>query len=314
MTQQSSSKITLESSLKAIEIENFLDRYFYRPIAFRIALILRHTPVTPNMITIFSILVGIAAGYHFYSDKVIINLIGVLLLVFANILDCVDGQLARLTGIKSKIGRMLDGFAGDLWFFSVYFFISLRLIHQGWPIYIFVIAVFSGLSHSRQAAVADYFKNLHLYFIKGPQGSEFDEFEDLQRKYVLLSWKTDFWEKLFQYFYRFYTQKQERMSPEILQLRRVMVQKYPGEIPTQLSRDFKDLSKYAIQWMHLFAFNGRTPILFAAVLLGVPWVYFIFEIVVLNLSMILSLKQYGRISLTLIASIDQGVYEARKTL
>lgn len=56
----------------------------------------------------------------FYFDNIIYTICGILLLIFANILDCVDGQLARLTGIKSAIGRILDGFAGDLWFASIY--------------------------------------------------------------------------------------------------------------------------------------------------------------------------------------------------
>ncbi|MDD2799517.1 MAG: CDP-alcohol phosphatidyltransferase family protein [Bacteroidales bacterium] len=308
MPHTSSPKITLESSLKAIEIENFLDRYFYRPVAFRIALILRHTFVTPNMITILSIFFGVFAGYHFYSTEITVNAFGVLLLIIANILDCVDGQLARLTGIKSKIGRILDGFAGDLWFLSVYFFISLRLMNEGWPIYIFIVAILSAFSHSRQAAIADYFKNLHLYFVKGAAGSEFDEYEAIQKKFEQLTWKNDFWEKFFLHFYRFYTRKQERMLPEILKLRHVMAIEFPDTLPKEITDDFKKMTKNAIRWMHLFAFNGRTPVLFLSVLLGIPWVYFLFEIIVLNISLLLSVKHYRQISNTLIHSIAEGKY------
>lgn len=49
------------------------------------------------------------------------NLIGMFLLIWANWYDCADGQLARMTGQKTLIGRILDGFAGDVWFFSIYF-------------------------------------------------------------------------------------------------------------------------------------------------------------------------------------------------
>lgn len=101
-----------EASLKSIETENKIDRIFYRPIGFRIARMLRGTGITPNMITVISIFVGAAVGFMFYHDNLTYNICGILLLVFANILDCVDGQLARLTGIKSAIGRILDGFAG----------------------------------------------------------------------------------------------------------------------------------------------------------------------------------------------------------
>ena len=103
-----------EASLKSIETENKIDRIFYRPIGFRIARMLKGTGITPNMVTVVSIFVGAAVGFFFYHDDLIYNVCGILLLVFANILDCVDGQLARLTGIKSAIGRILDGFAGDI--------------------------------------------------------------------------------------------------------------------------------------------------------------------------------------------------------
>lgn len=47
------------------------------------------------------------------------TLIGIFLLMWANHYDSCDGQLARLTGKKTRWGRMLDGFAGDLWFFTI---------------------------------------------------------------------------------------------------------------------------------------------------------------------------------------------------
>ena len=119
-----------EASLKSIETENVVDRAFYRPIGFRIARMLRGTGITPNMVTVISIFVGAAVGFMFYHDNLVYNICGILLLVFANILDCVDGQLARLTGIKSAIGRILDGFAGDIWFASIYVGFALRLSHE----------------------------------------------------------------------------------------------------------------------------------------------------------------------------------------
>lgn len=311
MPHGSSPKITLESSLKAIEIENFLDRYFYRPLAFRIALMLRHTSVTPNMVTILSIIVGVTAGLHFYFSDWQSNLIGVLLLILANTLDCVDGQLARLTGIKSKIGRILDGFAGDLWFTAIYLSISFRLINEGWSSFILIVAVLSGLSHSRQASIADYFKNLHLYFLKGAAGSEFDESSTILSRYEKMPWKGNRIEKFFLYFYRHYTRSQENMSPSVFKLRHLMSLKYSDSIPSELVADFKVKASNAIQWMHVLAFNGRTPVLFIVVLLDVPALYFGFEIVLLNLALILSIRHYGRISRSIIQSVESGKYETK---
>ena len=162
-----------EASLKSIETENVVDRAFYRPIGFRIARMLRGTGITPNMVTVISIFVGAAVGFMFYHDNLVYTICGILLLVFANILDCVDGQLARLTGIKSAIGRILDGFAGDIWFASIYVGFALRLSHEYGTYWFFALAVVSGLSHLVQANITDYYKTLHLYFISKDKGAEF---------------------------------------------------------------------------------------------------------------------------------------------
>ena len=138
-----------EASLKSIETENKIDRIFYRPIGFRIARMLRGTGITPNMVTVVSIFVGAAVGFFFYHDDLIYNVCGILLLVCANILDCVDGQLARLTGIKSAIGRILDGFAGDIWFTCIYVGFALRLSHDYGTDWFFALAVLCHIWYRR---------------------------------------------------------------------------------------------------------------------------------------------------------------------
>lgn len=309
MNKSAATKITLESSLKAIEIENFLDRYFYRPIGFVIAMVLRKTPVTPNMVTILSIFVGVYGGLCFYPTDFKTNLIGVLMLILANILDCVDGQLARLTGIKSKIGRILDGFAGDLWFAAIYLSIAARLVNEGWSPWIFAAAVVSGYSHSRQAAMADYFKNFHLFMLKGNAGSELHDSVEIKNAYERLTWKSDFVDKFFQHFYIKYTKGQEQLAPSLLIMKKKINTVFASVIPSKLVDDFRQNSSK--QWMHALSFNGRTPILFIVVLIDQPWVYYAFEIVVLNIVLILGLKSYAKMSKVLSASIDRGEYEQK---
>ena len=72
--------------------------------------------LSPNTITVASIFIGIAAGICFYYQSLTINIIGMLLLIWANSYDSADGQLARMTGKKTPLGRILDGTAGDCWF------------------------------------------------------------------------------------------------------------------------------------------------------------------------------------------------------
>ncbi len=295
-------KITLESTLKSIETENWLDRKFYRPIGFQIALLLRNTGITPNMVTVFSIFVGIAGGISFYFPTLKMNLLGVLLMIFANILDCVDGQLARLTGIKSKVGRIIDGFAGDLWFAAIYISIALRLMNFGWEGWVFIFVLLSGYSHSRQAAIADYYKTLHLLFISKTKGSEFDNYENLQNLWKNTKWSDGWIYKFFLFFYRFYTVGQEKATPKLQKLLSIINEKFDGNIPDEIRSDFRAKSKSLMPIIDWLTFNGRTPVLFILTIVGslfddsflvyIPFGYYIFEIFILNPIMFLAIKKH----------------------
>ena len=115
----SSFKELLRASFKSDDTEEWLDVHFTRPIGLVFALLWNKLNIHPNVITILSIILGAAAGCMFYYTDLTHNLIGVVLLMLANFCDSTDGQMARLTGKKTLLGRVLDGFSGDLWFFSI---------------------------------------------------------------------------------------------------------------------------------------------------------------------------------------------------
>lgn len=282
-----------EASLKSIETENFLDRKFYRPIGFRIAKALRHTGITPNMVTILSIFVGAAAGPLFFYDDIRLNLLGVSALILANILDCVDGQLARLTGIKSKIGRILDGLAGDIWFLLVYVFIALRLNSQYNTQLFFIPAVFSALSHLLQANITDYYKTLHLFFVSKEKGAEFQQYDTIRSQYAAMQPGID---KTLFFFYMKYTALQERMTPKLQQYLQTLSARFGDHIPETERLVFRrNSSKLMKYWIDRMTFNGRSIILFLSVLSGYVWFYFFYEIIVLNIVLWISVKQHERL-------------------
>ena len=168
---QSKKNVTLEDSLKSADTEETLDIWFYRPLGFRLALLCERLHITPNMITIFSIFVGVAAGLLFYPANLKVNIIGMVLLVFANLLDSTDGQLARLTNNHTRLGRILDGLAGDLWFICIYLVCVFRLLNEGWSSWVWLLASAAGLCHILHAAMADYYRNIHLMILKSSSGS-----------------------------------------------------------------------------------------------------------------------------------------------
>lgn len=284
-----------EASLKSIETENKIDRIFYRPIGFRIARMLRGTGITPNMVTVISIFVGAGTGFMFYHNNLTYTIIGILLLVFANILDCVDGQLARLTGIKSAIGRILDGFAGDVWFASIYIGFALRLANDYDTYWFFALAVVSGLSHLVQANITDYYKTLHLYFISKDKGAEFQTMEQVIARHKEMKLGIN---KTFYFLYRGYSLLQVKATPALQGMLRNLHARYGDNIPSDIRVKFRKQSKALMSLIDLLTFNGRTIVMFIVVLTGEVWAYFLYEIIVLNLVLIIAMRKHEKMCAT----------------
>ena len=289
------SKTTLQDTLKSQDTEEWIDLIFYRPIGYWWALFFRKLNVTPNTVTILSIILGMAAGIMFYFTDLWINIIGMTLLVWANSYDSADGQLARMTGNFSRVGRILDGIAGDLWFITIYIAIFLRLMPE-WSYQIWILGLTAGYFHIKQAAIADYIRNFHIMFVKGKKGSELDDSEKLREQVKRLTWKNNFIEKLFMIFYIPYTKDQERWTPRLQAFRETLTDKFgDNEPPAEFREDFREASKPMMKYTNILSFNTRVIALFISLLAGFPWAYFIFELTILNILLIYMLYKYGAI-------------------
>lgn len=228
----------------------------------------------------------------FYYPDMKHTLIGILLLMWANHYDSADGQLARLTGQKTQWGRMLDGFAGDIWFFTIYAAICLRLMDQPmpfhigdgmhWGIFIWILAAFSGtVCHSKQCTLADYYRNIHLYFLKGKMEVSWIISNNSVRSSIVYLGKEISGGKLF-VFYGNYTRQQERMTPNFQRFYALVKEKYGDNIPQELRNEFRAASKPLMKYTNILTFNTRAIALYISLLIGEPWLYFVFEIIVMT--------------------------------
>lgn len=288
MQNESQLKLTFKSQ----DTEEWLDIHFTRPIGLLWAKFFNHFDVHPNVVTILSIILGAAAGAMFYFEDITYTIIGIFLLIWANLYDSADGQLARMTGKKTRLGRVLDGFAGDVWFFSIYFFICLRLQGQNipftdikWGVWIWLAAAFSGfICHGKQCQLADYYRNIHLYFLKGEKGSELDSYDKLRAEWKTLSWRKDNIWKLFLYFYGNYTHSQEKMTPKFQVFRAKIEAEYTGgTFPQELRNEFRQGSLPLMKYANILTFNTRAIVLYISLLLSMPWIYIVFEITIMNI-------------------------------
>lgn len=294
-------KSDYKSTLKSMDTEETFDLIFYRPIGYFWARIAKALHITPNAITIASIIIGIGAGVCFYFNDFWINVLAVVLLVWANSFDSADGQLARMTGQYSRLGRILDGMAGDIWFVCIYAAICLRenetsTFFMAHPWVIWVVAAVTGIFHAMQAAMADYYRQFHLFFVKGKSGSELeDSAAKLWKQFHELAWSKNFWQKLVLMFYANYTTGQEKRTPAMQKLRRTLRQ-YGDNIPENVRKRFRALSKPLMKYTNILSFNTRSFALFAAVLIfRMPWLYFAFELIVLNILLVYMVCRHERI-------------------
>ena len=290
-------KEMLQASFKSNDTEEWLDVHFTRPIGLVFALFWNKLGVHPNVITILSIFLGIGAAYMFYYTDLWHNVAGVVLLMFANFCDSTDGQMARLTGKKTLVGRVLDGFSGDVWFFAIYITLCLRMMYQyipgtavHWGLIIWALAVVAGIfCHSPQASLADYYRQIHLFFLKGKAGSELDNSDQQRAIYDSLP-KHKWFARLFYFNYAKYCKSQEKRTPRF----QAFFKEYlkisgedaePGNESLAVSKvraDFVEGSRPLMKYTNLLTFNSRAICLYITCLLNCPWVYLLFEILVLT--------------------------------
>lgn len=308
-------KTSYRDSLKSMDTEEHIDLFFYRPIGYAWAVLAARLGVTPNAITIASIFLGVAAGVLFYYPVLWINVVGMLLLVWANSFDSADGQLARMTHQYSRLGRILDGVSGDLWFAAIYVAICLREnatsdYFMAHPWLIWVIAVVTGLCHAKQAAMADYYRQFHLFFLKGEDGSELDSAAELKHRLAQLTWRGDFWKKLTLTFYTNYTIQQEKTAPSMQALRAELVARYgnASKAPQQFRDDFRAASLPLMKYTNILSFNWRTIALFVSLFVGMPWLYFAFELVVLNNLLVYMICRHESICRYFVNELRDGKY------
>ena len=301
-----------KKTLKSSDTEDWLDLHFVRPFCYYWALLFARLDIHPNTVTILSMFIGAgsaiffgcASFYYNGMEGLMFNIIAILMLCLADIFDCTDGQLARMTGKKSKLGRILDGLAGFTWFIPIYHAMIYRfylhhdlefqwlgiedtpanaLIVTGIAYIIGVIAGFMGTGG--QQRLADYYIQVHLFFLKGEKGSELDNSKRQQEIYDQMDESTPAYERYFQKTYIDYTKKQEASTPQFQRLLAKLRSKFGSldAIPQEFREEFRQYSLPVIKWNGLLTFNFRSFWLFLFCLLDVPVMYFVWEIVGMGL-------------------------------
>jgi phosphatidylglycerophosphate synthase len=155
-----------------------IDLFLYRPTGFAIAWALSFSRISPNAVSLVSILLGVAAGACALTGTPSAFLLCACLFQASNCFDCADGQLARLTGRNTKEGRILDGMADYLVNLSVYLGCLAGLVQAGYSPLISLLLVAAG--GAATALSCFFYDRVITRQSKLVMGKDEDESEELE--------------------------------------------------------------------------------------------------------------------------------------
>lgn len=117
-----------EKTLKTNPDDSFLNlQQFMFVTSKQITRLFYYTPVTPHFVILLSMIFGVTASYLIIQDSKMLVITGAVLLFYKNVLDKVDGSLARAKGADSRRGRFYDSISDFIVTLTSYSAISYKL-------------------------------------------------------------------------------------------------------------------------------------------------------------------------------------------
>jgi phosphatidylglycerophosphate synthase len=140
--------------------------YITHFFSIRIVRFLYNKSITPNQVTVFSIILSFVSAFSFSLGSNISCLVGAFLLELFYIFDSVDGQLARAKGLSSHGGKYLDVFCNFLVPPVVLFGVGIGVLKTGYTSFAFYslwLGCYAVLTIQVIELLRDNIFNMHIY-------------------------------------------------------------------------------------------------------------------------------------------------------
>jgi phosphatidylglycerophosphate synthase len=111
------------------QYEGFVDTYFNRAISAWLTRLFLTLRLSPNAVTMVAMGIGMLAALAFARGGYAAGVVGAVLFQLAAIIDCCDGEVARLTFTESALGAQLDLFADNVVHMAVFAGIGIGAFH-----------------------------------------------------------------------------------------------------------------------------------------------------------------------------------------
>ena len=272
---------------KPAELESFLNRRLFHPLARRLAAALAPTGVSPNMVSVAGAILVLAAGAAYaglsWPEAVAI---GFTLHLLWHVVDGADGDLARLTGRATPFGEVVDG-ACDYLSHALLYLILATLLDDHIGLWAYPLGLASGLSRVAQANHAESQRRIYMwrtYGVPWLQQARASDDELFQRR--------GFIARFFLAGARGYIALANALSPTSAEIEAAVAKaSCDPAARRRLTRLSRRAGRRPLFFLMLLGANPRTVILGLSMALGSPLYFFLIETTVLNLLLIASIRE-----------------------
>ncbi|MBN1638390.1 MAG: CDP-alcohol phosphatidyltransferase family protein [Ignavibacteriales bacterium] len=268
-----------KSSLKKIEIEEIGDLLFFRPLAFILVKLFYIMPITPNQISFLSMVCGILSGVFLAQGTRNSFLIGGILVLLAQVIDCCDGMIARLKKNGTKTGRIIDGAVDYITTISIYIGLAIglsKLLNDKvieLPMQPWLLILLYGFFTFIHAIFTDKYRNRYEHYVYNKSldpKSQIKEFEEeLER---IKNVRGKYLDKFLIRAYVKYTKIQSGKSTK--------------EIVKYDSKDYKKSNRIMVFFWNFIGPSEHILFFALSVILFKPMIFFYFVIVISNIYLI----------------------------
>ncbi len=278
---------------RPLEIEATTNRYIVHPASRALVDRLVGTRITPNQVSVSSVFVAVAAAlcileFHWPWTA----LCALPLLILGHVLDGADGDLARRTGRASPNGELIDGICDHLSQFLVYVAIALLLQRSVGPWVAWTLAWSAGAAHFVQANAYETGRKTYRRWVYGAPWMRQTGAGNggvggaLAGVYLALS---------------------NLLGPGESQVEAAMDARLAqGESAAQAARRlYGETFAPLVKRSGILGANTRTMAIFFCLLVARPAWFFLFELTVLNVALVVLVRQRGRLNRAFVARLEQ---------
>ena len=269
------------------ELQDPLNQFLYHPLAWQLARLLAKTPITPNAVSVLGGLMVVAAGIAYAQPGGLLYpwsaALGMALHMGWHVVDGADGDLARLTGRASPIGEMVDGICDYASHVVLYFILGWLLWLQigwvAWP-----IMLVAGVSHVVQSNHVEVQKRSYQWWVYGLPWLKTTHTEDAETRRGGLGALA-----------AAYLSLAAGVTPYSAAIDTAVAdaQRDPARLEAIRRAIRAEMPPLILIWKFLGP-NPRAIVLGLSMFAGSPLWYFIYQAIVLNLLLVISIKAHNR--------------------